>query len=54
MHELAGENHANNCREKYFHISKTDCMSVNVGMEPPICKGSGHVFPCSISNPDLL
>ena len=40
--------------KSFFHTNKCKCMSVNVEIELPICEENGHVFPCSISNPDLF
>ena len=53
-HDLADKNHASNCREKVFHTNKCKCMSLNVGIELPVCERNRHVFPCSISNPYLF
>ena len=50
----SGENNANNCREKFFRTNKCNYMPLNVGIELPVFEGNGHVFPCSISNPDLI
>ena len=44
---VAGENHANNFKEKFFYTNK--CMLLNIGIELPICEGNGYDFPCSVS-----
>ena len=51
VHDLASENHANNCREKFFfHTNECKCMSLNFATELTICEGNRHVSACSISN----
>ena len=51
VHDLASENHANNCREKFFfHTNECKCMSLNFATELTICEGNRHVSTCTISN----
>ena len=50
----SGENNAKNCRETFFYTKKCKCMNLNIGTGIPICVRNGHVFPYSISNPNLF
>ena len=40
--------------KRFFYTKKCKCMNLNIGTGIPICVRNGHVFPYSISNPNLF